>query len=65
MGLPVFPTGAIVIFCTREDAISLDPGCLRWEGIADPFLTRFVLLPTLMGKEFAGRMIRAIPATMH
>ena len=26
IGLPVFPTGAIVVLCTREDVISLDPG---------------------------------------
>jgi hypothetical protein len=38
IGLPVFPTGAIVVACKeRESVISLDPGLpLGWEGITDP-----------------------------
>ena len=45
IGLPVFPTGAIVVVCTeRENMISLDPGLpLGWEGITDPCFTKYSL----------------------
>ncbi len=43
IGLPVFPTGAIVVVCTeRENMISLVPGLpLGWEGITDPCFTKY------------------------
>ena len=45
IGLPVFPTGAIVVVCTeKENMISLDPGLsLGWEGITDPCFTKYSL----------------------
>jgi hypothetical protein len=45
IGLPVFPTGAIVVVCMeRENMISLDPGLpLGWEGITDPCFTKYSL----------------------
>ena len=45
IGLPVFPTGAIVVVCTeKENMISLDPGLpLGWGGITDPCFTKYSL----------------------
>ena len=55
IGLPVFPTGAIVVVCTeRENMISLVPDLLLgWGGITDPYFVKYLLrvclsaLPTI------------------
>ena len=45
IGLPVFPTGAIVVVCTeKENMISPDPGLpLGWGGITGPCFTKYSL----------------------